>query len=281
MQKISSYLLHNRIELVADLAGFITEYKPVYKRHIRVYRGIDNLLEFDVKNADQKRIDLGEFDTLEMHVMDNTGQALPSSPYTVEPLDQETSKGLATVTIPAIDLDGLIAQGLTYSVVANGNTILYADSRFGASGNIDLITTAIPVAKPVQKYDHFLGLGDFNNTTITYTSDAVSLRTRDAVPPNHIHVEISVTNLKGTIWVEATKQEVIGHESFTHSNGTRVYEQVLNPATTDTITVPLIDLLETGYTYIRVNWTTDPTITTGKIDFFTVEFHAHPPEVPC
>ena len=58
MQKISTYLYPNRIELLADLAGFTTEYTNVYQRTLKIYNGIDNTLEFDMKNADQKRIDL-------------------------------------------------------------------------------------------------------------------------------------------------------------------------------------------------------------------------------
>ena len=42
MQKISTYLYPNRIELLADLAGFTVEYTNVYQRNIKIYAGIDN-----------------------------------------------------------------------------------------------------------------------------------------------------------------------------------------------------------------------------------------------
>jgi hypothetical protein len=61
MQKTSRYLANNKVTVVADLVGFITEYKPVYQRTLQVYRGIDNTLYFDVKNHDQKPVSLAGY----------------------------------------------------------------------------------------------------------------------------------------------------------------------------------------------------------------------------
>jgi hypothetical protein len=61
MQLIPRYLVKNRTTILANEAGFITEYKPVYQRHINVYRGIDNVLDFKVLNADQKPIDITNY----------------------------------------------------------------------------------------------------------------------------------------------------------------------------------------------------------------------------
>ena len=60
MQKISSYLYPNRVRLLANLAGFNVEYTSVYQRTINLFKGIDNVVEFDIINADQKRVDLTE-----------------------------------------------------------------------------------------------------------------------------------------------------------------------------------------------------------------------------
>ena len=81
MRKISSYLYPNRIELLANVAGFTTEYTNVYQRTVKIYKGVDNVIEFDIKNADQKRIDLSEnpvLTDLYLNVMDAQGNALPN-----------------------------------------------------------------------------------------------------------------------------------------------------------------------------------------------------------
>ena len=58
MQLLSRYLVNNTTTLVADVAGFITEYRPVYNRELQVYKGIDNTIQFKLLNADQKGINL-------------------------------------------------------------------------------------------------------------------------------------------------------------------------------------------------------------------------------
>ena len=278
MQKISTYLYKNRYQLVADLAGFTTEYKIVYQRQIKIYNGIDNTLEFDIKNADQKRLTLAvinngdviEITDIELNVMDQTGYALPNSPYTLTP--SATVKGIATVTIPQEDLVDLEDQFLRFSVTAqnNGNDImLYGDTRFGATGTIELIGNAMPLIRDSKVYDDFYGIGDFNNTTITYTSSSVPLKFKEATPPTLAEIVIALDELDGLVWVEATKDTVIGNESFTYK-GTKLENQTVTPVDA-TITFSDIDISQ--YTYIRVNYTKDPTVTTGKVVNFTIDFY--------
>ena len=61
MQKTSTYLAKNKVVIVANLAGFVTEYRPVYQKNLNVYRGIDNLLYFETKNHDQKPVSLAGY----------------------------------------------------------------------------------------------------------------------------------------------------------------------------------------------------------------------------
>jgi len=278
MQKISTYLYKNRYQLVADLAGFLTEWTIVYQRQIKIYNGIDNTLEFDIKNADQKRLtlavinngDVVEITDIELNVMDQAGYALTNSPYTLTP--SATVKGIATVTIPQEDLVDLEDQFLRFSVTAqnNGNNVmLYGDTRFGATGTIELIGNAMPLIRDSKVYDDFYGIGDFNNTTITYTSSSIPLKFREATPPTLAEIVIALDELDGLVWVEATKDTVIGNESFTYK-GTKLENQTVTSVDT-TITFSDIDISQ--YTYIRVNYTKNPTVTTGKVVNFTIDFY--------
>lgn len=61
MQFTSRYLANNKVTVVANLDGLITEYRPVYQKNLQVYRGIDNVLHFEVKNHDQKPISLAGY----------------------------------------------------------------------------------------------------------------------------------------------------------------------------------------------------------------------------
>ena len=61
MQLTSRYLVSNTTTVVADMTGFITEYRPVYNKQLQVYKGIDNVLDFRLLNADQKPVDITSY----------------------------------------------------------------------------------------------------------------------------------------------------------------------------------------------------------------------------
>jgi hypothetical protein len=217
MQQISSYLYPNRIELLANLAGFTTEYTNVYQRIVKIYNGIDNTIEFDIKNADQKRIELVTspvINNIELNIMDASGQALPNSPYTVTP--HSTLKGIATVTIPQEDLVDLTDQYLTYSVTANKNgndVMLYGDSRFGATGTIELIGNAMPTFRTDRVYNTFTAEIDLNGHP-TYHSSAIPATFYEAVKTETLSFDVALKGFTGSIWLEATKQSTLNTEAW-------------------------------------------------------------------
>lgn len=277
MQKISSYLYPNRVQLLADLAGFTTEYTNVYQRTVKIYNGIDNTIEFDIKNADQKRIDLSTLSNIELNVMDSQGKELSSSPYTISPLDQTTHKGLSTVTIPQEDLVELQDQYLRYSVTAikDGNdVILYGDSRFGAVGTIELVGSAMPVLRDDRVYKEFSAEIDIQGLPIGKSS-AIPTTFYEAEKTTTLDFAIDYTGFKGVIWIEGTTQSTITTEAFKPE--VRIHEfPELTVATSGTFTITM-DIGE--YKYFRVRYHnskladvtgTNLSGTTGKVDKVTV-----------
>jgi hypothetical protein len=133
MQLTPRYLLSNRTNIVANVAGFITEYRPVYSRQLQVYKGIDNVLEFRLMNADQRPIDTTlytpkfvAFDESNNLVIEKTGVILDDG--------SSSTKGLFTVTITENDLLNLKQQYLKYNVYMvddNSDKLLtYTHSNF-------------------------------------------------------------------------------------------------------------------------------------------------------
>ena len=213
MQKISSYLYPNRIELLADLSGFTVEFTNVYQRNIKIYNGIDNTIEFDIKNADQKRIDLTTLSQIELNVMDVSGNALPNSPYTITPL---LIKGIGSTTIPQEDLTNLSAQYLTFSVNAikdGKDVMLYADTKFGAVGTMELVGNAMPVFRDEKIYKSFIAEIDLNGNPIFHSS-SIPVKFYEAVPTSTISLNIHVTGFVGSIWIDATTNSTINAEAF-------------------------------------------------------------------
>jgi len=75
MQLTPRYLVDNKTTVIANDAGFITEYRTVYQRHIKIYKGIDNVLQFKVLNHDQKPVLLTSY-TPKLVVFDQNKLAL-------------------------------------------------------------------------------------------------------------------------------------------------------------------------------------------------------------
>jgi hypothetical protein len=264
MQKISSYLYPNRIELIADLAGFTVEFTNVYQRNVKIYNGIDNTIEFDIKNADQKRIDLTTLSGISLNIMDALGNALPNSPYVITPITGK--KGIAYVTIPEDDLVDLSPQFLKYSVsaVKDGKDImLYADSRFGAVGTIELIGDAMPTFRDDKVYKTFTGEIDYMGKVIYHTS-SIPTTFYEAVATDQIWIEIKVTGFVGNIWLEGTTNSTISVNSYLHA--TKIDIPVTPEDTILRYTLPVGD-----FKYFRVLYQGNhPINPTGTVDKVTV-----------
>jgi hypothetical protein len=141
MQLIPRYLVTNRSTVVANDAGFVTEYRPVYTHQVKITKGIDNVVQFRFLNADQKPVDVSAetvkfvaYDEGNIKVLDLTATAL-------------ATKGLVTVTITKTDLANLPQQFLKYALyIDDGSTqaLSYSDSYFGNNGTMFLDAGVFP-----------------------------------------------------------------------------------------------------------------------------------------
>lgn len=213
MQKITSYLYPNRIEAIANLGSFTVEFANVYQRNIKLYQGIDNKIEFDLKNADQKRLDLTTFKQIELNIMDVAGNALPNSPYTIEPT---SSRGIGIVVIPEDDLVDLSEQYLKYSVTGlldNTDVLFYTDTNFNGCGTIEVLGNAMPRFREPAVYTTFTSEVDYKGIPVWH-SVAIPVKFTEAVKTATINLEIAVKGFVGTVWIDATDADTITNETY-------------------------------------------------------------------
>ena len=269
MQKISSYLYPNRIQLLTNLDDESNnnqvEWRIVYQRTIKIYKGIDNVLEVDVKNNDQKRISLlGK--QIYMVIFDQANNEV--NRYLATNLEDDSSqagRGLARIHIMSMDLVNLIPQSFNFVVyMQNGDSaleILYSDSKYGARGTIDLLNGINPKPSLNKRYDNFSQETNYQTNQkhiITYYSDPMPVRFYEAVPTTTLKVTAYVTDFIGTISIQSTQTETFSHESFLKEPiQTQTFTQARNtPVIFDNIDV-------TEITYLRLKYTN----TTGKVDY--------------
>jgi hypothetical protein len=139
MQKFQFYLVPNRITVTTNLVncGYTTEYKKVYTRKIKIFKGIDNVLEIDVRNAEQKRqVVAGK--TVRARFFDAENKVL----FTVDGTAILSKQGIMKLTVPTDTIAKITPQQLIMrlTLVENGEeTILYSDTQFDISAYVELM----------------------------------------------------------------------------------------------------------------------------------------------
>ena len=165
------YLVNNRIHIVSNDSGFVTEYKPVYQRQLKVYKNIDNTLQFKVLNSDQKPLAVGSytpkfvaFDENKKLIIEHDGVAIIGD-------DSAATRGLFTVTITENDLLNVDSQFLSYNIYLvdsnNNKTVTYSHTDFSNSGTIHVDSGALP--GPSESYSFTQFQQDNIQSTIFYS----------------------------------------------------------------------------------------------------------------
>ena len=270
MQKISSYLYPNRINLVADVALFPVRWNIVYQNRVKIYKGVDNLLTLDVKNSDQKRIDISEM-TLKMAVMDINGNEVLISDVT-----PGATTGLATVNISADTLVNFTPQFFNFSIYRENEdttkTVLYADTQFGVKGNMELVDSAVPVNIPHRFITRFIPLEDDISRTsppfvTTWYSDAVEVRLPNffrSPVDDQLMLDFKYSGLEAELTVQYTNDDVINAAT-----------EWIDIETFDVVTSTVTETKDYSSSYnremawVRIKYVPELT-NTGKVDKVTI-----------
>lgn len=205
MHKIQLYLVPNKITVTTDVVGYTTEYRQVYQRKIKLHKGIDNAIEFEVKNAEQRResvvgwqIVVKFIDSSKRSLFTVTGEPIASKP------------GIMSVVIPKSVLDSIDPQMLVAAAYLTDGTrerILYADSQFDVLAHVEVLDAYNTVTESVEEltvfnyeYDRKEFVSEIGRFGWSVNPDNVATAVRS------INVSF-VGDYEGTILVEVTKDK--------------------------------------------------------------------------
>ena len=210
MQLIPRYLVNNRTTIIANEAGFITEYRPVYQRQITVYSGIDNQLQFRVLNADQKPVNINSY-TPKFVAFDENNKMVIEHDGSINSLDDSSAtRGLFTITITENDLLNVKSQYLKYNVylvdASNSKVLTYTSSYFDGCGTIFVDPCQMP--GPVDSYS-VEAFTKYNFNTDLWLSETISAE--PAINGNEaLHTAVVYTNgYAGDIVIQATLENQV------------------------------------------------------------------------
>lgn len=200
MQLNPCYLYSNIIEVYTNLDTWPIEgYNKVYQRPFKIYKGVDNRLDFQIKNRDQKS------KSIQGHRLFFNMLTLDYKPVIVsrECSVEDSEKGRAYVVIEEEDLTELVYGSYYFSLytVAEDSseikTPLYGDSQYGVIGTVNLIANVFPDPVPdVSPNLRAVTLDDF------FYSDAFP-----AFDNRTSHLfKLYTTNFTGNVTIEATDE---------------------------------------------------------------------------
>jgi len=272
MQLMPRYLVSNRTFLIADETGFVVEYNPVYKRQLQVFKGIQNVLEFQLLNADQKPIDITKYtfsDSTETPQIvfvafdENNRKIIEHEGEVIFEDDSAVNRGLFRVVITENDLLNIKDQYLSYAIYlqdANGlPRLTYADSHFGMEGSIKITSEALPGPQPTYSVTNFLPYNSDPNVEEWY-SEPVSAE--PGINGNEaLHTAAVYSNgYAGDITVEATLENVVD------GNNSVDWADVVTISFDGSSEIEPVPVNFNGvYSYLRFKTNADPADTIEKI----------------
>jgi len=244
----------------------------VYKRQIQVYKGIQNVLEFQLLNADQKPIDITKYtfsDSTETPQIvfvafdENNRKIIEHEGEVIFEDDSAVNRGLFRVIITENDLLNIKDQYLSYAIYlqdANGlPRLTYADSHFGMEGTIKVSSEALPGPQPTYSVTNFLPYNSDPNVNEWYSEPVTA---EPAVNGNEaLHtVAIYTENYIGDITIEATLENQID------GNNSVDWAEVTTLSFDSSSEVEPVPVNFNGvYSYLRFKTNADPADTITKI----------------
>lgn len=190
----------------------------MYQRTLSVYKGISNILEFRVKNADQKPVSLhnkiihfAAINQQQVLILDyhSDGASITKLPAT----------GLFSVTVREADLLGIAQQYLTYYITLEdqdgSQQLTYTNGWGAANGTLFVAGDVMALPAPVQVVETFIEhSGETGVDDSVWFSEVVS--GQPAINSNEaLHTAAIYTDsYQGKVLVQATlDNQIVGEQN--------------------------------------------------------------------
>ena len=221
MQLNSVYLYPNKIDVFTNaLASWQTErYRRVYNRNLKVYRSVDNRIDLQVRNSDQKAADITG-SILIFNLITREGKDLVlSKDCTI----QSATAGKVYVTLTKEELNAIESGFYNYSVTqevretvsdteyrVTSRTPMFQDAQYGAIGVLEVSGDVLGEADETLVVDKFAYV-DPATTGYTdpkyYTSSIIDAKGNTQVPQSLHTFQIYSTSYTGTVKIQGSLSE--------------------------------------------------------------------------
>lgn len=166
------YIFTPRQTVVLNVGNSPRRYNTVYAKNLTFHKGVDNVIQFQFLNQEQKPVDVtGKDITVRIISDDGTRILIKTSLYPVLPLT-----GIMELRIIASELESISAQKARYSLeipVGQFSVPVFVGGDAGAKGVIDILDGILPKHTPAME----VGIASHaqpNNNTVVYYSDVIN-----------------------------------------------------------------------------------------------------------
>jgi hypothetical protein len=220
MQSISVYLYSNSLEVFTNAqAAWKTErYRRVYNRNIKIFRGVDNRIDLQIKNSDERRAEISTASVVVFNLIEREGQKIVLQ-KDCETVSASTGRFYVEVTeAELLDIEPGFYQYSTIletrtdrgdqTYVVSGKNPLYIDSQYDAMATIEIIGSLLGEVQPSTEVKEFAFRPSFDNSFQDfYISSIISARPRSTNPQTLHTFQFNCTEYSGTVSIEASISE--------------------------------------------------------------------------
>lgn len=220
MQLIKTYLYPNRVDAFTNaFSEWPTErYRRVYNRNLKIYRGVDNKIEFQVKNSSEKNQDITGSILVFSLVNPDSGELILQK----DCINQSTLTGKVYITLFESDMNNIESGLYQYALHSEVRTVvdannyvvqsrkpLYINSDYGVPATIEVLGDIF--GEPYESYvvKEFFEQVDYDRLTVpsTFYSSIIEARSRLTIPQSVHTFQFNLTNFYGTIVIQASQEE--------------------------------------------------------------------------
>ena len=216
MQLISVYLYPNKIDVFtnASTAWKTERYRRVYNRNIKIYRGVDNRIDIQVRNSDEKAADTTG-STLVFNLVERESQTIVAQKDCVI-VDASKGKLYAVLTeSEMLDIEQGFYQYSLYreqrtvngidTYLVTSRTPLYIDSQYDTLANIEVLDNGSGDVLPSVSISAFASHISYGEEFSSfYISSIIDARPQTTTPQSIHTFQMNFTNYTGNVVIQGS-----------------------------------------------------------------------------
>lgn len=217
MQLSPVYLYLNKIDAYTNsLDSWVGGYRKVYQRTLKIYRGVDNKIDLQLRNGDEKAVELLADQYVVFKLIAKGTQEHLLSKDCEYANDSSASRGRVFVTLTESELLDLEPGFYQYTTSietretttapqyrVTSKTPLYVDSQFGVVGNIEVsgdIAGKLPSSTVIDAFARHVD----DNGDSYYISSIVDAEPNTSTPQSNHTFQFYTSSYTGTVKLQGS-----------------------------------------------------------------------------